>query len=113
MKSLQTIYEGKRDSDGKLGVTVTTANSSYSLPWRLDLRNHSPTGLESGYCGSGPAQCALAILADFLENDEQARGLYQDFKFKVIAGLRLDYWRLTGAEIIRAIDGIIRERAQR
>jgi hypothetical protein len=34
------------------------------LPMRLDLWNHSPTGFEFGYGGSGPAQLALAILAD-------------------------------------------------
>lgn len=54
---------------------------------RLDLRNHSPTGFSWGYGGSGPAQLALAILADYLDDDEQALRLYQDFKWKVIAGL--------------------------
>src|SRR2546426_5830744 len=39
---------------------------------RLDLWNHSPTGFECGYGGSGPAQLALALLAEHLRNDEQA-----------------------------------------
>ena len=30
---------------------------------RLDLVNHSPTGFEWGYGGSGPAQLAVAMLA--------------------------------------------------
>ena len=36
------------------------------LDSRRDLWNHSPTGFEWGYCGSGPAQLALALLADHL-----------------------------------------------
>ena len=37
--------------------------------------------------GSGPAQLALAILADHLGDDEQALNLYQRFKWAVIAEL--------------------------
>lgn len=37
------------------------------LPLRLDLYDHSPTGFEWGYSGSGPAQLALAILADHFD----------------------------------------------
>ncbi len=36
----------------------------YLLPKMLELRNHSPTGFNWGYAGSGPCQLALAILAD-------------------------------------------------
>jgi hypothetical protein len=46
-------------------------------------RNHSPDGFNWGYGGSGPAQLALAIM---LRLTGKAEG-YQDFKFKVIAGL--------------------------
>lgn len=53
---------------------------------RLDLRNHSPTGLSWGYAGSGPAQCALAILADAFD-DATAVKYYQRFKQAVISTL--------------------------
>jgi hypothetical protein len=66
---------------------------------RLDLRNHSPNGFEWGYCGSGPAQLALAILADHLANDEQALDFYQRFKWAVIAELPKRGWTLTSAQI--------------
>lgn len=46
-------------------------------------RNHSPDGFNWGYGGSGPAQLALAIM---LRLTGKADG-YQDFKFKVIAGI--------------------------
>jgi len=45
--------------------------------------NHSPDGFNWGYCGSGPAQLALAII---LELTGKSDG-YQHFKFKIIAGL--------------------------
>jgi len=54
---------------------------------RLDLENHSPTGLAWGYGGSGPAQCALAILADFLGDSQDVLLFYQLFKARVIGEL--------------------------
>ena len=45
--------------------------------------NHSPDGFNWGYGGSGPAQLALAIM---LKLTGKADG-YQDFKFKIIAGI--------------------------
>lgn len=53
---------------------------------RLDLRNHSPTGLEWGYHGSGPAQLALAMLCAARDDDTALR-LYQQFKAEVIANI--------------------------
>lgn len=61
--------------------------TSYPLDCRWDLRNHSPDGFNWGYGGSGPAQLALAILADYLGNDDTAQQHYQNFKWDVIANL--------------------------
>jgi hypothetical protein len=55
------------------------------LSLRLDLANHSPSGFSWGYCGSGPAQSALAILSHFLQDDNEALNRYQEFKEKIIA----------------------------
>src|SRR6266487_2370107 len=68
---------------------------------RLDLCNHSPTGFECGYSGSGPAQLALALLAEHLNNDEQAVALHQPFKRKVVAALSPREWRLTSKQVER------------
>jgi len=65
---------------------------------------HSPTGFEWGYCGSGPADFALNILIRFLP-PEKAILLYQDFKFKFIAGLKE-----AGRIEAEAIDAWIAER---
>lgn len=45
---------------------------------------HSPTGLEFGYGGSGPADMALNILLMFTDRDT-AHNLYQEFKWEFIA----------------------------
>lgn len=88
------VYEGIRRSS----VCEVTVDGK-PLNLRHDLRNHSPTGAEWGYGGSGPAQLALAILADALGDDELALTLYQQFKFKIIAGFEHDSWILTIAEV--------------
>jgi hypothetical protein len=64
------------------------------LPPRNDLRNHSPDGFQCGYSGSGPAQLALALLAD-LYDDDVALEHYQAFKSDVIAGLDSGQWVLS------------------
>ena len=112
-----TQYVGQRTPDGCV-VTVTRHNQpSYPLPPRLDLVNHSPTGLEWGYGGSGPSQLALAVVADCLNDneqlslkkvatDEQALRLYQQFKWLVIAQLPHAAWTLTEADVLKAVQHI-------
>lgn len=73
---------------------------SYLDPRRsLKLRNHSPTGFSWSYCGSGPAQLALALLLDVTQNEELALEHYQTFKFDQVSGWK-DSWRVTEDEII-------------
>lgn len=93
------IYRGTRLPNQRLIVTV---NGTILDP-RCDLRNHSPTGFECGYGGSGPAQLALALLADHLGNDHEAVGLYQDFKRAVVVNLPESGWTLTGTQIAEAV----------
>ena len=50
----------------------------------LKLKRHSPGGFQWGYCGSGPAQLALAVLQKLFGN-KAALAIYQDFKQNVIA----------------------------
>ena len=95
------IYEGRRT---RMGPIVTVDGDLLDL--RLDLRNHNPTEFDWGYCGSGPAQLALAILADHLENDEEALDLYQRFKWSVIAELPKKGWKLDSQQIDEAIQRI-------
>lgn len=90
---------------------IVTVNGA-RLRERRDLRNHSPTGFEWGYNGSGPAQLSLAILADYLNDDARALRLYQDFKRDVVARILDAEWTLTGAQIEAAVARIESERMQ-
>jgi hypothetical protein len=83
-------YEGKRN-----GRAADVTVDGQPLDARLDLWNHSPTGFEWGYPGSGPAQLALALLADCLGDEDQAMQWHQDYKSAVIAGLPYAGWTLT------------------
>ncbi len=94
-------YEGRRE-----GYAVIVTVDGHRLDPRFDLWNHSPTGFEWGYGGSGPAQLALAILADHLGNDEQAFNLHHRFKWVVIAELPKRCWTLTSHDIDQAVQTI-------
>jgi|SRR5579859_1133707 len=94
-------YEGTR-SGGTVFVTV----NGCELDPRLDLHNHSPNGFEWGYGGSGPAQLALALVADHLGDSGRALALYQDFKREVVATLPHDGWTLVTGDIERILSQI-------
>jgi hypothetical protein len=58
--------------------------SGGTAPLAQRLVVHSPTGMEWGYAGSGPADLALNVLA-LLVDDREAWRLHQDFKADVVA----------------------------
>ncbi len=97
-------YEGRRT-----GHAVDVTVDGRPLNPRLDLWNHSPTGFEWGYGGSGPTQLALATVADCLGDDEKARCLYQAFKSAIVANLPFQQWTLTEAQV-RSVVGALEER---
>ncbi len=96
---VREVYKGslKVSSISRIGVPTIRSSrdeaaalgeSVQKQALRLDLYNHSPTGFEWGYWGSGPAQLALAMLADCLASDEQAL-LYQRYGIDLSADERL------------------------
>jgi hypothetical protein len=86
-------YAGGRSLAGAV-VTVDGA----ALDPRYDLRRLSPTGFEWTYEGAGPAQLALALLADHLGDDARALALHDAFMRAVVAELD-NSWELTSADI--------------
>ena len=75
---------------------------------------HSPDGFEWGYAGSGPADLALAILADYFEEPPEfvlaalrsmwtprskAAALHQSFKERFVATEHRDEWQLHSDDI--------------
>ena len=101
-EKVTNAYTGVRT---KAGCWVRTPDLS-SLPLRLDLQCHSPTGFEWGYGGSGPAQLALALLAHCMD-DETALRFYHEFTRKVIAALPRDNpWEMTCDQIREVIGSV-------
>ena len=109
---MTTIYRGRREDDGCVVVILEDTRAARRLPMRLPLRNHSPTGFEWGYAGSGPAQLALALLAHALGDDDRALRLYQDFKFRVIGPLKGDAWEMSRDDVVRIAAAIEVERME-
>jgi len=105
MKVYLGLSESKRWSHvGNVWVMEFEGEGNAMVPLQLDprydLRNHSPDGFAWGYGGSGPAQLALALLADAVDS-KAAEKYYQAFKADVIAGMNQDLgWCLTGSDII-------------
>jgi hypothetical protein len=95
-------YTGTR-LDAGCAVVVFDGNESRGLNPRFDLGNHSPSGFEWGYGGSGPAQLALALAADVLADDETALGVYQRLKRCVVCKFPVDGWEMTENELVEAI----------
>lgn len=106
-------YSGRRNEHGDTNVYVSPRGDQahvYGLP---HIPHHSPTGFEWGYGGSGPADLALAILADYFGETPEAvkasletvwaprtktQALYQGFKWTLVAGFGAD-WSLTAEQI--------------
>ena len=91
------IYEGRRTIDG-LVVTVDGAR----LDERYDVKRFTKYGFEWTYEGESPQQLALAILVDYLGDNERAIRLSEPFMKQIVANLDND-WTLKSDEIDQAI----------
>ena len=73
------------------------------------ITHHSPDGIEWGYAGSGPADLALSLLADFFDETPErvrdalrslwaprskAAALHQRFKSEFLANEQRDDWQI-------------------
>jgi uncharacterized protein DUF6166 len=108
-------YNGRRDQNGNCIVHVMgDEGNAHKLCKLLDLDKHSPTGFNWGYGGSGPAQLALAILADCLGDDGLAVRLHQPFKWAVIARLAQNAdWHLDEDFVRQRVDELLWQREGR
>lgn len=87
---------------GKCMVIVEMDCKTRQLDARLDLRRHSPDGFEWGYGGSGPAQLALALVADCCGERRAVPAIYQRFKERIVSRLAHDGWTLD-EQYVRAV----------
>ncbi|WP_096396466.1 MULTISPECIES: DUF6166 domain-containing protein [Halobacteriales] len=104
------IYVGYRRR-GRAIVEKQSDQEQLTPERSLKLANHSPSGFEWGYGGSGPAQLALALLLDYTDDEEVALAEYKAFKTEVVSQLECTgpdgCWRLTGREIDAALREIV------
>jgi len=100
---IQRTYTAKRRPNGTTAVLV---DRTRLLDPRLDLQQHSPEGFDWGYGEGGPAQLALALLADHLGDDARALALYKHFKRRIVWKLPGAGWTLTSADIDEALEKI-------
>ncbi len=89
---MDCIYVGTRDGDSAPLVTCEYGDGTVELlDPRLDLANHSPTGFEWGYGGSGPTQLALAIVAHVAGDGHDMRNyLVSEFKVRFVQRIPRD-----------------------
>ena len=73
-------------------------------------RKHSPTGFEWGYCGSGPAQLALALVADACGAEFARPEIYQRVKAIIVGGLPSDGWTLTAKQVQECVMQIVAQK---
>lgn len=106
MEPAERVYVGERSGDGAAHLYVEEGGR------RRPLRHvvyHSPDGLEFGFGGSGPADTALSILADYcgeMPTPEHVRhgelrcwALHQAFKWRFIAPASQAGFRLPASVI--------------
>jgi len=109
LPSRERIYYGFDDGNGAAVFVSASGQQMAPLPLRCDIVNHSPTGFAWGYAGTGPAQLALAILADYFGCAHAARALHQLFKFAAISGIQEKHWSMTGRDIAHVFEKLCRD----
>ena len=96
------VYTGRRMGEGASSdvvVEVVEDGDIRPLPSRLDLWEHS-VKLEWGYGMGGPAQLALAILADATGSDAYAERHHHWFKQAIVMRLPWDGWELPESSVL-------------
>ncbi len=82
---------------GDIVCRRTRSGPRFNIQQRI--KYHSPTGMEWGHGGSGPADFALNILSLFVPEKEAFR-LHQQFKWDVVARLPREGGEIKRGEIL-------------
>lgn len=96
------IFARDENQSASIRVAANDTSTAHRLAPKLEqtYRLHSD-GLEFGYAGSGPADCALNILSLVLSPRESWR-FHQKFKFAFVAGIDRDKGGTLALEDVRA-----------
>jgi len=97
---MKKVYAGTRMKAVGSGVLISVGTSMTDIHGLRHIVRHSPTGMEFGYSGSGPADLALSILTDVFDGRVALADLYyMEFKFEYVASWLSDEWVVTSDDI--------------
>ena len=104
-------WKGKRTSlqdDNIVVMKIDYSEFWVNLQLYLEEVNHSPTGFEWGYYGSGPSQLAYAILRSYYffcakydvpDAIRKAKAHYMRFKQDFVGQWRKDEWEISSDQV--------------
>lgn len=101
---MRTFTAHRNEDMGSVRVHVSYPNGQ-SLPL-VHRVHHSPSGMEWGYSGSGPADLARSILWEVI-GEEPESALYQKFKHDFVSAAPYEGFILHEDEIERWIENEI------
>jgi len=85
--------------NGDIICKRTPSGTTFNIP-HIYVK-HSPSGMEWGYGGSGPADFALNALAMYIGRERAEKdGLYQEFKWDFIAKLPFEGGTIKREEVM-------------
>lgn len=96
-------FHGERTGDGARVTVERPDGTTEELDPRTDVVNHSPTGVEWGYLGSGPLQLALAVLVEAYD-EETAQEVHGRFQQTWASTIDASHWTLKADEIPEIMD---------
>lgn len=88
-------YKGIRNSN----VCLVTCDG-HELPTKTELRNHSPNGFGWGSDEPQSLQLALAMLCDFLSDEDKALRFYHAFKRDMLSIITANEWTIKSESIV-------------
>jgi hypothetical protein len=107
LKPPGTTYTGRRlvGPNGEVhGVDVRVNGRTLDPRPSLKVRQHSPTGFEWGYAGSGPAQLTLALMLHATGDVDLSERCYQWVKWHTAATWSGDEWAVTAAALFDLVE---------
>ena len=104
-----TEYIGRRLPNGSTHVFVVGPKGERPLDTRRDLLKYAEH-FDWGYAAAPPAQLALAILADCLD-DDAARELHHKFLWVYVSSWAHDGFAVTDADVRSAVNRLRNESA--
>lgn len=83
-------YKLEKDGKGGPGTVITPSGDQLEVEPSLSIENHSPSGFQWGYRGSGPRQLSIALLLHHTQDPEFAAAHSLEFMRRFVARIDAD-----------------------